>query len=55
VVVGEVDGAAGQAVVDEIVAAGARAVLHVGDCSEVEAARASSTPRCSSWAGWTPW
>jgi NAD(P)-dependent dehydrogenase (short-subunit alcohol dehydrogenase family) len=39
VVVGEVDGAAGQAVVDEIVAAGGRAVLHVGDCSEVEAAQ----------------
>jgi NAD(P)-dependent dehydrogenase (short-subunit alcohol dehydrogenase family) len=39
VVVGEVDEAAGQAVVDEIVAAGGTAVLHVGDCSEVEAAQ----------------
>jgi NAD(P)-dependent dehydrogenase (short-subunit alcohol dehydrogenase family) len=39
VVVGEVDEAAGRAVVDEIVAAGGTAVLHVGDCSEVEAAQ----------------
>jgi NAD(P)-dependent dehydrogenase (short-subunit alcohol dehydrogenase family) len=36
VVVGEVDEAAGQAVVDEITAAGGAAVLHVGDCSEIE-------------------
>jgi NAD(P)-dependent dehydrogenase (short-subunit alcohol dehydrogenase family) len=35
VVVGEVDEAAGQAVVDEIVGAGGTAVLSVGDCSEV--------------------
>jgi NAD(P)-dependent dehydrogenase (short-subunit alcohol dehydrogenase family) len=36
VVVGEVDEAAGQAVVDEIRAAGGEAALHLGDCSEVE-------------------
>ena len=36
VVVGEVDEAAGQAVVDEITASGGAAVLHVGDCSEIE-------------------
>ena len=36
VVVGEVDEAAGQAVVDEIAAAGGTALLSVGDCSEVE-------------------
>ncbi len=36
VVVGEVDEAAGAAVVDEITAAGGTAVLHVGDCSEIE-------------------
>jgi len=40
VVVGEVDEAAGQAVVDEIVAAGGTAVLAVGDCSEIDAAQA---------------
>jgi NAD(P)-dependent dehydrogenase (short-subunit alcohol dehydrogenase family) len=40
VVVGEVDEAAGQAVVDEIRAAGGEAVLHVGDCSEVDQAQA---------------
>lgn len=40
VVVGEVDEQAGQAVVDEIVAAGGTAVLHVGDCSEVDVAQA---------------
>jgi NAD(P)-dependent dehydrogenase (short-subunit alcohol dehydrogenase family) len=40
VVVGEVDEAAGQAVVEEIRAAGGDAVLHVGDCSEVEHADA---------------
>jgi NAD(P)-dependent dehydrogenase (short-subunit alcohol dehydrogenase family) len=36
VVVGEVDEAAGQAVVDEISAAGGTAVLYLGDCSEIE-------------------
>ncbi|HVM28399.1 MAG TPA: SDR family NAD(P)-dependent oxidoreductase [Mycobacteriales bacterium] len=36
VVVGEVDRAAGQAVVDEISAAGGTAVLYLGDCSEIE-------------------
>ena len=36
VVVGEVDEVAGQSVVDEIAAAGGRAVLHLGDCSEIE-------------------
>ena len=36
VVVGEVDEAAGQAVVDEILASGGTAVLHLGDCSEIE-------------------
>jgi NAD(P)-dependent dehydrogenase (short-subunit alcohol dehydrogenase family) len=36
VVVGEVDESAGAAVVDEITAAGGTAVLHVGDCSEIE-------------------
>jgi NAD(P)-dependent dehydrogenase (short-subunit alcohol dehydrogenase family) len=36
VVVGEVDEAAGQEVVDEITAAGGSAVLHLGDCSEIE-------------------
>jgi NAD(P)-dependent dehydrogenase (short-subunit alcohol dehydrogenase family) len=36
VVVGEVDESAGQAVVDEIAAAGGTAVLYVGDCSEIE-------------------
>ena len=36
VVVGEVDEAAGAAVVDEIAAAGGTAVLHLGDCSEIE-------------------
>jgi NAD(P)-dependent dehydrogenase (short-subunit alcohol dehydrogenase family) len=36
VVVGEVDAEAGQAVVDEITAEGGTALLHVGDCSEVE-------------------
>jgi NAD(P)-dependent dehydrogenase (short-subunit alcohol dehydrogenase family) len=40
VVVGEVDEAAGQAVVDEIRAAGGEAVLHVGDCSEIDQAQA---------------
>jgi NAD(P)-dependent dehydrogenase (short-subunit alcohol dehydrogenase family) len=40
VVVGEVDEQAGQAVVDEIAAAGGTAVLHVGDCSEIEPAQA---------------
>ncbi len=40
VVVGEVDVAAGQAVVDEIVATGGTAVLAVGDCSEIDAAQA---------------
>ncbi|MCY7365723.1 MAG: SDR family NAD(P)-dependent oxidoreductase [Frankiaceae bacterium] len=40
VVVGEVDEAAGQAVVDEIVAAGGTAVLAVGDCSDIGAAQA---------------
>jgi NAD(P)-dependent dehydrogenase (short-subunit alcohol dehydrogenase family) len=40
VVVGEVDESAGQAVVDEIHAAGGQAVLHLGDCSEVEQAQA---------------
>ena len=39
VVIGEVDADAGQAVVDEIAAAGGTAVLHVGDCSEIEAAQ----------------
>ncbi len=33
VVVGEVDEAAGQAVVDEITARGGSAVLYLGDCS----------------------
>jgi NAD(P)-dependent dehydrogenase (short-subunit alcohol dehydrogenase family) len=36
VVVGEVDEAAGAAVVEEIVGAGGAAALHLGDCSEVE-------------------
>ncbi len=36
VVVGEVDEAAGQSVVDEITAAGGSAVLYLGDCSEIE-------------------
>ena len=36
VVVGEVDETAGQAVVDEITAAGGSAVLYLGDCSEIE-------------------
>ena len=36
VVVGEVDEAAGQAVIDEISAAGGTAVLYLGDCSEIE-------------------
>jgi NAD(P)-dependent dehydrogenase (short-subunit alcohol dehydrogenase family) len=40
VVVGEVDEAAGQAVVDEIRAAGGEAVLHLGDCSEIDNAQA---------------
>jgi NAD(P)-dependent dehydrogenase (short-subunit alcohol dehydrogenase family) len=40
VVVGEVDADAGQAVVDEITAAGGAAVVQVGDCAEVEAAEA---------------
>jgi NAD(P)-dependent dehydrogenase (short-subunit alcohol dehydrogenase family) len=40
VVVGEVDAEAGQAVVDEITAAGGTAVLAVGDCSEIDAAQA---------------
>ena len=39
VVVGEVDGDAGQAVVDEITKAGGAAVVHLGDCSEVDAAQ----------------
>jgi NAD(P)-dependent dehydrogenase (short-subunit alcohol dehydrogenase family) len=39
VVVGEVDAEAGQAVVDEITAAGGSAVLHLGDCSEVDNAQ----------------
>ncbi len=39
VVVGEVDEAAGQAVVDEIGTAGGEAVLYVGDCSEIEHAQ----------------
>jgi NAD(P)-dependent dehydrogenase (short-subunit alcohol dehydrogenase family) len=38
VVVGEVDEQAGQAVVDEIAAAGGTALLHLGDCSEIEPA-----------------
>ena len=36
VVVGEVDSAAGQSVVEEVRLAGGSAVLHLGDCSEVE-------------------
>ena len=40
VVVGEVDAEAGQAVVDEITAAGGSAVLHLGDCSDVANAQA---------------
>ena len=40
VVVGEVDGDAGQAVVDEITAAGGAAVVQLGDCSEIDAADA---------------
>jgi NAD(P)-dependent dehydrogenase (short-subunit alcohol dehydrogenase family) len=36
VVVGEVDEAAGRAVVDEIAADGGSAALYVGDCSEIE-------------------
>ena len=39
VVVGEVDAEAGQAVVDEITAAGGSAVLHLGDCSEIDNAQ----------------
>jgi NAD(P)-dependent dehydrogenase (short-subunit alcohol dehydrogenase family) len=40
VVVGEVDEAAGSAVVEEIRAGGGRAVLHPGDCSEIDVAEA---------------
>jgi NAD(P)-dependent dehydrogenase (short-subunit alcohol dehydrogenase family) len=40
VVVGEVDEQAGQGVVDEIAAAGGTAVLHLGDCSDIEPAQA---------------
>jgi NAD(P)-dependent dehydrogenase (short-subunit alcohol dehydrogenase family) len=40
VVVGEVDGDAGQAVVDEISKAGGAATLQLGDCSEIDAAQA---------------
>ncbi len=40
VVVGEVDEQAGASVVDEITANGGAAVLHLGDCSEVEVADA---------------
>ncbi len=40
VVVGEVDEAAGAAVVEEIRAGGGRAVLHLGDCSEIDVAQA---------------
>ena len=40
VVVGEVDEAAGAAVVEEIRAGGGRAVLHPGDCSEIDVAEA---------------
>jgi NAD(P)-dependent dehydrogenase (short-subunit alcohol dehydrogenase family) len=40
VVVGEVDGEAGEAVVGEITAAGGAAVVALGDCSEVENAQA---------------
>lgn len=36
VVVGEVDEAAGQSVVEEVRAAGGSAVVHLGDCSEVD-------------------
>ena len=36
VVVGEVDEAAGQSVVDEITGSGGSAVLYLGDCSEIE-------------------
>jgi NAD(P)-dependent dehydrogenase (short-subunit alcohol dehydrogenase family) len=36
VVVGEVDEAAGQSVVDEITSAGGSALLYLGDCSEIE-------------------
>ena len=39
VVVGEVDKDAGHSVVDEITAAGGAAVLHIGDCSEIENAQ----------------
>ena len=39
VVVGEVDEAAGAAVVEEIAAAGGEALLYVGDCSEIEHAQ----------------
>jgi NAD(P)-dependent dehydrogenase (short-subunit alcohol dehydrogenase family) len=39
VVVGEVDREAGQSVVDEIAAAGGTAVLHLGDCSEIDNAQ----------------
>ena len=40
VVVGEVDEAAGQAVVDEITATGCQAILALGDCSEIDHAQA---------------
>ncbi len=40
VVVGEVDAEAGEAVVEEIRSAGGAAVLHLGDCSEIEHAQA---------------
>ncbi|HVE74644.1 MAG TPA: SDR family NAD(P)-dependent oxidoreductase [Mycobacteriales bacterium] len=40
VVVGELDAEVGQAVVDEITEAGGAAVLHLGDCSDVDVAAA---------------
>jgi hypothetical protein len=30
-------------------------VLHVGDCSEIDAAQGIVDTAVSSWAGWTPW
>ncbi len=41
VVVGEVDPQAGEQVVQEVLAGGGRAVLHLGDCAEVEVADAA--------------
>jgi NAD(P)-dependent dehydrogenase (short-subunit alcohol dehydrogenase family) len=49
VVVNELDGDVGQAVVDEIVAAGGEAVLDTGDCSEDETARGLIATALDTW------